>query len=93
MMGSLFTEIDKEKTYGFWSYSPVRFLEALVDSTSFCQDFVKELNNNASSLSLRDVHRVKIVFRFYLSFVAYQKQYAHSQIKFEEFRKTFKPNF
>lgn len=93
MMGSLFSEVDEDKTYGFWSYSPLRFLEALVDSTSYCQDFVKELNNNASSLSLRDVHRVKVVFSFYLSLAAFQKQYGHSQGKFEDFRETFKPDF
>ena len=93
MMGSLFTEVEEEKTYSFWSYSPIRFLEALVDSTSYCQDFVKDLNNNASSLSLRDVHRVKLVFKFYLSFLAYQKQYSSSEIKFEDFHKTFNPNF
>jgi hypothetical protein len=93
MMGSLFSEVEEEKKYSFWSYSPIRFLEALVDSTSFCQDFVKDLNNNASSLSLRDVHRVKLVFYFYLSFLAYQKKYSSSEIKFEDFHKDFKPNF
>lgn len=71
------------------SYAMKRYLEILVDVTSFCQSHVKALNNNASSLSLRDVHRVKEVFLFYLALMAYKKHFETSNEKFDEFRRRF----
>ena len=63
-----------------------QYLTILVDITSFCQEFVKNLDNKASSLSLRDVYRVKIIFKFYWVLLAYKKQYTALGTDFESFR-------
>jgi hypothetical protein len=90
MMKSIFVDFDdleKNKKKQF-----KRYLRTLVNTTSECQGFVKELNNNSSSLSLRDIHRVKIIFKFYLTLLHYKKTYDSHNMKFNEFQKMFEIN-
>ena len=92
MMSSLFTGEEIKENYYY--FSPKKFLDTLVETTFFCQNYVKKLNNNASSLSLRDIVRVKNIFKFCLSCLAYEKKYtSKTKISFEKFNASFKPDF
>ena len=93
MMGSAVPYAAQEDVRAKGSYQMRRFLETLVDVTGFCQKRVKQLNNNASSLSLRDVHRVKVVFGFFLALLVYKKRYKETRAKFEDFRRGFRVDF
>ena len=81
IMGSLFP-----KSRG---YSSNGFLKKLITSASFCQNYVKTLNNNESSLSLRDLHRVKEIFRFYVILLNYKRNYTPDSKNFEDYAKGF----
>ena len=84
IMGSLFP-----KSRG---YSSNGFLKKLITSASFCQNYVKTLNNNESSLSLRDLHRVKEIFKFYVILLNYKRNYTPDSKNFEDYAKEFEFN-
>jgi hypothetical protein len=81
ILGSLFNQ------GGFSGFN--NYLNKLVTGASICQNYVKKLNNNESSLSLRDLHRVKTVFEFYVKLLNYKKHFKQNFMTFEEFSKTF----
>ena len=93
IMSTLFRGKKKAKYRNFWANSPQEYLDNLVSITSFCQKYIKSLNKNHSTLSLRDVERTKKVFEFYLVFQEYKKTYSRNQIPFEKFRKTYEIEF
>ena len=54
------------------------------------QRYLKRINNIESSMSLRDVHRVKAIFEFYYMLLAYEKRYSRIQLDFEEYQMQFR---
>ena len=63
--------------------------DCLVEATFKGQKHLKRINNNESSMSLRDVHRVKVIFEFYYALLAYEEQYSKGRSDFAEFRSKF----
>lgn len=65
------------------------YMRSLIDISFESQLFLKKINNNDSSMSLRDIHRVKLIFEFYYLLLSYAKAFQINKISFNDFVTTF----
>lgn len=65
---------------------PVKMKEAVAKCISQCQDFIRmKVEKNLSSVSLRDIQRVKEVMRFYFMVLFYRQSYHSGGPDFDKF--------
>lgn len=86
--GSLNSKI--EKSYIKSILGELKFGNNILDKISeiinVCQEFIrKDVEKNPSSVSLRDIQRVKEIIQFFFMVIWYRKQYSDLSSKFDHF--------